>query len=143
MKHRRLVLDTNVLVAALRSRRGASFELLSRFGQESGLELNLSVPLVLEYEEVAKRPGTVPGLSSEDIDAVIDYLCAVSKHREIFFLWRPHLKDPKDDMVLELAVAAGADIITFNLKDFSGAETFGVRALTPQTLLKEIGATDE
>jgi putative PIN family toxin of toxin-antitoxin system len=143
MKHRRLVLDTNVLVAALRSRRGASFELLSRLGKESGLELNLSVPLVLEYEEVAKRPGTVPGLSSEDIDAVIDYLCAVSKHREIFFLWRPHLKDPKDDMVLELAVAAGADIVTFNLKDFSGTETFGVRALTPQTLLKEIGATDE
>jgi putative PIN family toxin of toxin-antitoxin system len=136
---RQLVIDTNVLIAALRSRRGASFRLLSRLGQDLTLELNLSVPLVLEYEEVAKRPGMVPSLNPEAIDAVIDYLCAVANHREIFFLWRPHLKDPKDDMVLELAVSAQADIITFNLRDFSGAETFGIKTLTPQTLLIEMG----
>lgn len=143
MKQRQLVLDTNVLIAALRSRRGASFKLLTHMGRNPALALNLSVPLVLEYEEVAKRPGNAPNLSAADIDAVIDYLCAVARLQEIFFLWRPHLKDPKDDLVLELAVTAQADIVTFNLKDFSGAETFGVRVLTPQALLQEIGEADE
>lgn len=98
------------------------------------------MPLVLEYEEVAKRPGLALELSVEAVDAVIDYLCAVSNRREVFFLWRPFLKDPKGDMVLELAVAAGADtIVTFNLKDFAGTETFGLRAVTPQVFLQEIG----
>ncbi len=137
---RQIVLDTNVLIAALRSRRGASFRLLSLVGTSSAFELNLSVPLVLEYEEVAKRPGLALGLSVEAVDAVIDYLCAVSNRREVFFLWRPFLKDPKDDMVLELTVAAGADtIVTFNLKDFAGTETFGLRVVTPQVFLQEIG----
>ncbi len=137
---RQIVLDTSVLIAALRSRRGASFRLLSLVGTSSAFELNLSVPLVLEYEEVAKRPGLTARLSVEAVDAVIDYLCAVSNRREVFFLWRPFLKDPKDDMVLELAVAAGADtIVTFNLKDFAGTETFGLRAVTPQVFLQEIG----
>ena len=140
MERRQIVLDTNVLIAALRSRRGASFRLLSLVGTSSAFELNLSVPLVLEYEEVAKRPGLVVGLSAEEVDAVIDYLCSVSNRREVFFLWRPFLKDPKDDMVLELAVAAGADtIVTFNQKDFAGSETFGLRAVTPQVFLQEIG----
>lgn len=143
MTPRQIVLDTNVLIAALRSRQGASFKLLSAIGQETGLALNLSVPLVLEYEEVAKRPGMISDLSPNDIDAVIDYLCATAKHQEIFFLWRPLLSDPKDDMVLELAVAAGADIITFNLKDFAGAQTLGVGVYTPQTLLKELGDEHE
>lgn len=137
---RQIVLDTNVLIAALRSHRGASFRLLSLVGTSSAFELNLSVPLVLEYEEVAKRPGLAVGLSAEEVDVVIDYLCSVSNRREVFFLWRPFLKDPKDDMVLELAVAAGADtIVTFNLKDFAGTETFGLRAVTPQVFLQEIG----
>lgn len=139
MEQRQIVLDTNVFVAALRSRRGASFRLLSLVGTSSAFKTNLSVPLVLEYEDVAKRPGMVPALSVEEIDAVIDYLCTVSDKQEVFFLWRPHLKDPKDDMILELAVVAGADVVTFNVRDFAGIQTFGLCALTPQAFLSEIG----
>ena len=143
MEQRQIVLDTNVLIAALRSRRGASFKLLSLVGISSAFELNLSVPLVLEYEEVAKRPGMVPALTTENIDAVIDYLCAKANQRKIFFLWRPFLKDPKDDLVLELAASAQAEVVTFNVRDFRASETLGVRALTPQTFLREIGEGNE
>src|SRR5262245_12827361 len=109
-----IVMDTSVLVSALRSQRGASHLLLSRI--DSGLfELHLSVPLVLEYEEACKRlVGAIP-LTLDDITAIIDYLCRVAHHQRIFFLWRPLLRDPADDMVLELAVAAGCDhLLTYN-----------------------------
>lgn len=134
-----IVLDTNVLIAGLRSRNGASFQLLSLIG-ESAFELNVSVPLVLEYEEVAKRESRALGLTHGEIDDVLDYLCAVATHREIYFLWRPVLRDAADDMVLEVAVEAGCDIVvTHNVRDFVGAERFGVRALTPGEFLKRIG----
>ena len=134
-----IVLDTNVLIAGLRSRNGASFQLLSLIG-ESAFELNVSVPLVLEYEEVAKRESRALGLTHGEIDDVLDYLCAVATHREIYFLWRPVLRDAADDMVLEVAVEAGCDIVvTHNVRDFVGAERFGVRTLTPGEFLKRIG----
>ena|SRR5690349_14490101 len=134
-----IVLDTNVLIAGLRSRNGASFQLLSLIG-ESAFELNVSVPLVLEYEEVAKRESRALGLTHAEIDDVLDYLCAVATHREIYFLWRPVLRDAADDMVLEVAVEAGCDIVvTHNVRDFVGAERFGVRALTPGEFLQRIG----
>jgi putative PIN family toxin of toxin-antitoxin system len=134
-----IVLDTNVLIAGLRSRNGASFQLLSLIG-EPAFELNVSVPLVLEYEEVAKRESRALGLTHGEIDDVLDYLCAVATHREIYFLWRPVLRDAADDMVLEVAVEAGCDIVvTHNVRDFVGAERFGVRALTPGEFLKRIG----
>ena len=136
-----IVLDTNVLVAALRSRNGASFVLLSRVGTpDAGFELNLSVPLVFEYEDVLKREGRGAGLSAVDVDDVLDYLCAVGHHRRIFFLWRPVLRDPKDDMLLELAVEAGCHyIVTFNVRDFAGAERFGVKVITPREFLRTLG----
>ena len=134
-----IVLDTNVLIAGLRSRNGASFQVLSLVG-ESAFELNVSVPLVLEYEEVAKRESRALGLTHAEIDEVLDYLCAVATHREIYFLWRPVLRDAADDMVLEVAVDAGCDIVvTHNVRDFAGAERFGVRALTPGEFLRRIG----
>ncbi len=134
-----IVLDTNVLIAALRSNRGASFQLLSRVGGDE-FQIDLSVPLVLEYEEVAKRDARVFGLTHDDIDDVIDYLCAVGQHHRIHFLWRPVLRDAQDDMVLELAVEAASDcIVTHNIRDFEGAARFGVRVLTPSTFLKRIG----
>lgn len=135
-----VVLDTNVLVAGLRSQRGASFRLLTLVGTDRRFELNLSVPLVLEYESVLKRPGAVPTLSDEDIDSVLDYLCSVGHHREIYFLWRPVLRDPKDDMVLEVAVEASCEfVVTHNLRDFRGIERFGVRGVSPSEFLREIG----
>ena len=106
----RIVLDTNVLIAALRSNRGASFKLLSLAGTGK-YELTISVPLILEYEDVAKRQSRAIGLSHKYIDDIIDYLCQVGDCRPIFFLWRPFLKDPKDDMVLELAVEATCDYV--------------------------------
>jgi len=135
-----VVLDTNVLVAGLRSQRGASFRLLSLVGADRRFEINLSVPLVLEYESALKRPETVPELTNDDIDSVLDYLCSIGHHREIFFLWRPVLRDPKDDMVLEVAVEASCDfVVTHNLRDFRGIERYGVRALSPSEFLREIG----
>jgi len=78
-------------------------------------------------------------LTTEDVDAVIDYLCRVGHHRAVYYLWRPTLPDPQDDMILELAVVSAADVVTFNAADFTGAERFGIRTLTPGRLLREIG----
>jgi len=133
------VLDTNVLVAALRSNRGASFQLLSFIGQ-SEFEINLSVPLVLEYEDVCKRDGLINGLSSQDVDDMLDYLCTVGRRRRIFYLWRPFLRDPKDDMVFELAVEAECQtIVSFNRRDFAGIKKFGLQIQTPREFLLQIG----
>ncbi len=134
-----IVLDTNALIAGLRSRNGASFRVLSLVG-ESAFELNVSVPLVLEYEEVAKREARALGLTHGEIDDLLDYFCAVGTHRQIYFLWRPILRDPADDMVLELAVEANCDfVVTHNVRHFAGAERFGIRAATPSEFLKRIG----
>lgn len=100
-----IVIDTNVIVSGLRSRKGASFRMLELVGK-GYFDINLSVPLVLEYEDVLYRQLSELFVSKQAVDAVIDFHCAVSKQHQIFFLWRPFLRDPKDDMVLELAVKA-------------------------------------
>lgn len=134
-----VVFDTNVLIAALRSRRGASFRLFSLVGT-GRFDIALSVPLVLEYEGVANRLLPELGMSAGHVGDILDYLCSVAIHRPVFFLWRPTLPDPKDDMILELAVDAGAPVIvTFNKRDFVGSERFGVRVLNPREYLQEIG----
>ncbi len=134
-----VVLDSSVLEAAMRSRRGASFAVLSQVGS-GRFEVAVSVPLVLEYEEVLTRQAGDVGRSPAEVQDVIDYLCAVGKRQSIFFLWRPCLPDPDDDMVLELAVAAGCDaIITHNERDFGPAGRFGIRVLTPSVFLEDIG----
>ena len=139
-----IVIDTNVFVSALRSKSGASFKLLALVGANQQFETNLSVPLVLEYEDVANRQSHINGLSAHDISDILDYLCSVANRRQIYFLWRPFLKDPKDDMVLELAVEAQCKyIVGFNKRDFAGVEKFGLRVLTPQEFLKEIGEYNE
>lgn len=127
-----IVLDTNVLLAALRSSRGISFQLLSLFGQGRFVS-HVSVPLVAEYEAVLKRGQLA--LSASQIDDVIDYVCAESIHHKIFYLWRPALKDANDDFVLELAVKAQASIVSWNVKDFTRAESFGIRVMTPRDFL--------
>ena len=134
-----IVIDTCVFIAALRSRRGASFRVLSLVGTGK-FDIAISVPLVFEYESAARRILEEISLDEEDVKAILDYLCLAGKRPEVFYLWRPFLRDPKDDMVLELAVAAGgATIVTFNVRDFQGAERFGVRVMTPQEFLREIG----
>jgi len=139
MEQPRIVIDTNVLVAALRSKRGASYKLLSLINSGK-FSIHIAVPLVLEYEDVAKRLLEDIPLTGQDIDDILDYLCAVAQRHQIFYLWRPFLKDTKDDMVLELAVTANCDfIVTYNKRDFQGAEHFGLRVVTPKEFLEEIG----
>jgi putative PIN family toxin of toxin-antitoxin system len=134
MKHH-VILDTNVLIAGLRSRRGASFALLELLA-EGAFEISVSVPLVLEYEAVARRQSRTLGLTHHDVDTVVDFLCRQAHHRRIFYLWRPFLRDPNDDMVLEVAVEAQCQfIVTFNTRDFAGIEQFGLQTLTPAQFL--------
>lgn len=135
-----VVLDTNVVYSGLRSRRGASFKLLSLL--ESGrFGIHLSVPLVLEYEEVLQEQRRELGLTEADVDDFLNYLCRIGGLHEIHFLWRPRLKDPDDEMILELAVGAGCDyIVTYNKQDFPGVEKFGIELVTARELLQKIGA---
>ena len=134
-----IVIDTNVVVAAIRSRKGASSLLLRRTGQGK-FDINLSVPLVFEYEEAGKRTAQELGIDESNVDVIIDYLCSIAHHRKIHFLWRPYLRDLDDDFVLELAVEASCDgIVTYNKKDFEGIERFGLRTVTPKEFLIEIG----
>jgi putative PIN family toxin of toxin-antitoxin system len=138
-KQYQIVIDTNVLISALRSRRGPSFRLLSLVGKNK-FEINLSVPLVLEYEAVARRSRWHNKPAWSHVSNIIDYLCEAGRHQSIHFLWRPRARDPKDDMVLEVAVAGKCDcIVTFNKKDFTEAKTFGVELSTPKEFLKKIG----
>lgn len=133
-----IVLDTNVLVSALRSRRGASFQVITHIGTEA-FRLAISVPLVVEYEAAMVRHLAHTNLSQSDISAIVDYICSVAKWQPIFFLWRPLLSDPKDDMIAELAIAAGCDaVVTHNIADFDELAKLGVRVLRPAELLSEI-----
>jgi putative PIN family toxin of toxin-antitoxin system len=135
----RVVLDTNVLISALRSQKGASFKVVNLIGKRL-FQLIVSVPLVLEYESAAKRINKLLGLRYSDIDDILDYICKVAEHRDIYYLWRPFLKDPKDDMVLEVAVESESEfIVTHNIRGFAEVEQFGLEAITPRQLLKKIG----
>lgn len=135
----RVVVDTNVVVAGLRSRQGAAFRLLSKIGR-GHFEIALSVPLVLEYEDALLRHADVTRLAQADVDVVLDYFCSVAYLQKIFYLWRPLLSDPKDDLVLEIAVAAGCQsIITYNVRDFVGADKFGITVLKPGVFLAKLG----
>lgn len=133
-----IVIDTNVLYSSLRSNKGASFKLLSLVGTRR-FDVSLSVPLLIEYEDVLKR-NSIKGLNDQDIDDILNYICHVANKRDIFFLWRPFLKDPKDDMILELAFESGSDfIVTYNLDDFKGINQLGIESITPKDFLLKIG----
>ena len=132
------VFDTNVLVSALRSSKGASFQLL-RLVQSGRIQPALSAPLMFEYDDVTSRPGLLPHFQPAEIQAFLDWFTSISSLHKVYFLWRPLLKDPKDDMVLECAVSARAHyIVTYNLSDFLNAESLGVRVVTPSKLLETL-----
>jgi putative PIN family toxin of toxin-antitoxin system len=137
----RVVLDTSVMVAAVRSRNGASRLWVSRIlrGDTVGL---ISVPLVLEYEAVLTRPEhlAASGATQEQVRRLLDGICSIAEHVQTTNLWRPVLRDPDDEMVLETAAQGKADtILTFNTKDFGGCERFGVTARTPGAALRILG----
>jgi putative PIN family toxin of toxin-antitoxin system len=139
MKIYKIVIDTNIIVSALKSRKGFSFKLLSII-DDKRFKVFISVPVILEYEDAIKRDKTNLKLNKSEIDDILDYICLIAEERKIFYLWRPYLNDPKDDMFLELAVESGCDyIITFNKKDFKGIDKFNLKTLTPKDFLRKIG----
>lgn len=137
----RLVLDTDVMVAAIRSDSGTSRQLLVA-GLQRRCELLISVPLIIEYEAVMTRPEhlTASGLTVTDINALLDAVVTIANPVRLVFLWRPALKDPNDDMVLETAVNGQADrLVTFNRRDFGTAGLqFGIIACTPGEALEKL-----
>ena len=94
------------------------------------------MPLVLEYEDALRRDAIKGRVTSSSVDDVLDYMCEVAEKHPVHYLWRPHLKDPKDDMVLELALAADCKyIVTYNLRDFRIQTRGALRVLTPGEFL--------
>ena len=139
MKPVRVVLDTNVVVSGLRSRAGASYRVLSMLGRE-GFTPVVTVPLVLEYEKALCEPRVAVPFSPDEIRRYLNYVCSASDCRMVHFLWRPLLKDQKDDMVLEAAVNGQCRfIVTFNVSDFRGAAQFAVEPIRPRDFLIRIG----
>jgi putative PIN family toxin of toxin-antitoxin system len=130
----RLVLDADVLVAALRSDRGASRQLLLA-ALDRRFVMLASVPLFLEYEAVLTRPehAAAAGIAAEEVMVLLDALAAVSEPVRLSFLWRPWLKDPADEMVLETAVNGAADrLVTFNMRRLGAAvHSFGIVPAPP------------
>jgi len=138
----RVILDTNVLVSALRSAMGASYAIVSQL-PSARFQIALTVPLYLQYQDVLTRPQHMTGASTrDDILNFLRYLCSIAHRQRVFFLWRPWLKDPKDDMVLEAAVASHSRyIITHNLRDFTGSgieEYFGILPMRPREFLHRL-----
>ena len=137
----RLVLDTNVVVAGLRSPSGASARLLE-LALDRRFKLVLSVALALEFESVCNDPRhrIASGLSEDEVNQVISALCAVAEPVSSHMLWRPLLRDPGDEMVLETAINGHADALaTFNERDFGDVPNrFGIALLAPQQALKRI-----
>jgi putative PIN family toxin of toxin-antitoxin system len=137
----KIVLDTDVIVAALRSPSGASAELLRRARQEQ-ITLAASVSLFMEYEAVCTRPEHLEasGLSARQLDLFLDGLASIVQPVEVHFLWRPQLRDPADELVLEAAVNASARaLLTFNQKHFAGvAKRFQVEVITPGEFLRSL-----
>lgn len=135
-----VTLDTNILYQALKSTRGASYFLLQKV-RERQIQVALSVPLFHEYQDVLKRKKSLKdfGLKPEDIDKFLRFIAYVGKPFETYFLFRPNLKDEKDNMVLELAITSQSEyLVTSNIKDFKNAElTFDqLEILTPGEFVK-------
>ena len=147
----RVMIDTNVIFSGLYSSNGASFALLKWLFSGSSHEnkiMVVSAPLILEYQDVLLRPENIdklPNLTREDVEQFVDDLCNIAKLQKINFLWRPFLRDHKDDMVLETAFNGEADyIITHNMRDFSDVgKYFTIELLTPSKFLSILRSRGE
>jgi len=141
MSQQLVIIDTNILYAGLYSSTGASFQLL-RLVRSGQVIPCVSVTLAMEYEAVLSARLEQLDLTQEQLTGFLGYFVTLSERIKIFYLWRPGLRDPGDDMVLETAVAARADfIVTHNIKDFAGAERFGIRVVTPGWFIHHFGGT--
>ena len=136
-----VVLDTDVVFSALKSASGASFQLI-RLMRSGQLRPAISAPLMFEDEDVTSRPDLLPHFSPSEISDFLDRFAACSTHHNVYFLWRPLLNDPKDDMVLEAAASASAEyIVTYNTSDFHRASSIGIRVITPPELLNLLASS--
>ena len=137
----KLVLDTDVVVAAMRSPRGASAEIL-RAARQGRVMLLVSMPLALEYEAVCSRAGhrLAAGLSAHEVEVFVTAIIAMAEPIFTHFLWQPQLRDAGDEMVLEAAINGRAEaLVTFNVRDFAPAHTlFGVPTLLPREAVRRI-----
>jgi len=133
----RIVLDTSVLVAASRSRNGASFRIVSRLPSPE-FEIALTIAVYTEWQAVLTRAEHLPPGATPDMAlGFLRYLASIAHLQDVHFLWRPFLRDPDDDMVLECAVASGSEfIVTHNVKDFRRVQELKVQAITPADFLK-------
>lgn len=142
----RLVLDTDVMVAALRSDRGASRQLLLA-ALNGEIQLLVSVPLMFEYEAVLTRPIHLDAadLNAKEVGEILDAVAKIAIPVHLRFLWRPRLKDPADEMVLETAVNGGAErLVTFNIRHLAdAARQFGIRVVAPIAGWKEVQGRNE
>ncbi|HHZ78071.1 MAG TPA: putative toxin-antitoxin system toxin component, PIN family, partial [Candidatus Lambdaproteobacteria bacterium] len=130
MKNTDIILDTNVLFSGLYSSSGASYQIL-RAIEKGQIKIVTSTTLIFEYEDILRRKKADLKLTDAEIEIILDNLCYLSRFQKIYFLWRPFLKDPKDDHVLEVAIASQTKtIVTQNIKDFTGSEYFGIRAIS-------------
>lgn len=130
-----IVIDTNVLLSAIYSNKGASYKLISMIDSKK-LTVNISTTLIYEYEEILKLKSK---LETKYIDSILNYICSIGKQNKIFYLWRPKLKDSDDDFLLELAVKSNSIIVTLNGKDFKPASEFNIKVMTPKEFLQDIG----
>jgi putative PIN family toxin of toxin-antitoxin system len=137
----RVVLDTSVLVAGLRSQLGASNRVLLAVAGKRCVPL-VTTALFLEYESVLQRPEQqlATGMSPKDVEGFLAAFASASEPVELNFFWRPQLRDPADELILEAAVnGRAAAVVTHNVGDFRVATMrFGVRTLTPAEFLKEL-----
>jgi len=130
-----IVIDTNVLLSAIYSNKGASYKLISMIDSDKFI-VNILTTLIYEYEEILKSKSK---LEIKYIDSILDYICKIGKKNKIFYLWRPKLKDSDDDFLLELAVKSNSIIVTLNGKDFKPASEFNLKVMTPKEFLQYIG----
>ena len=130
-----IVIDTNILLSAIYSNKGASYKLISMIDSDK-FTVNISTTLIYEYEEILKSKSK---LELKYIDSILNYICKVGKKNTIFYLWRPKLKDVDDDFLLELAVKSDSIIVTLNGKDFKPASEFNLKVMTPKKFLQYIG----
>jgi len=135
-----LILDTSVLIAGLRSSRGASYALLGLVGSER-FSAGLTAALVLEYEAVCMRSLDVLGLTADDVREFLDYFCRVGKLAAVRFRMRPSVADPDDELVLEAAIATESEwIVTHNIRDMAvGAARYRIEVIRPGEALRRLG----
>lgn len=138
-----IIIDTSVIVSALRSRKGASSAVLIALDRRA-VQAHLSLPLFMQYCELVGRQAEEFAYSPEEVVEVIEAVCERSTFHDIHFLWRNFLDDPGDEMVLDLAVAARAEfVVTHNVRHFRGVRRFGIEVMTPVQLLRRLEVMNE